>query len=267
MAEPKCRCAREHRTPSMNDQQQFRCLVLGGSGSLGRVLCQALAAEGARVAFTYHTGTAAAAELLEKLPGGTALPLDVSSVVHVDRTVDQVAAEFGGIDALVQCTAICISPGDPVRPDSVQRLEDISESGWDQLMAVNVKGTFFACRRVVRYTRPNGGGNIVLTGSINAVKPLPSPVVYATSKAALIGMTQTMAKELGPHNIRVNLVAPGVMEEGVSQTLPEHLQQEYVKHCGLRRLAKVPEIASVVAWLARHNTYVTAQTILVDGAL
>ena len=248
-------------------QGRFRCLVLGGSGALGRAVCRTLADYGSRVAFTYHSGRDAADELAPTLPDSIALPLDMRSIEAIDQTVDRAAAELGGLDALVQCTAICLSPGDPVQPDSVQRLEDIHGPGWDELTAINVKGTFFACRRAVPYMRQNGGGNIVLTGSISGVKATPSPVIYATSKAALVGMAQSMAKELGKDNIRVNLVAPGVMEDGVSWALPRHLQEEYVKHCGLRRKARVGEIASVVAWLARHNTYVTAQTILVDGAV
>jgi NAD(P)-dependent dehydrogenase (short-subunit alcohol dehydrogenase family) len=80
-------------------------------------------------------------------------------------------------------------------------------------------------------------------------------------------MTAAMAKELGKDGIRVNLVAPGILESGMSHVLPENLRQEYLKHCGLRRYGRQAEIAAWAAWLALHNTYVTGQTILVDGAL
>src|SRR5438034_343864 len=111
------------------------------------------------------------------------------------------------------------------------------------------------------------GGNIVLVGSIDGVKPAPSPVHYAASKAALTGMAKAMAKELGPHNIRVNIVAPGVLDGGLSRVLPDDLRAQYLKHCGLKRLGRLEEVANVVAWLAVENTLVTAQTIVLDGAL
>ncbi|PYU88268.1 MAG: hypothetical protein DMG08_26125, partial [Acidobacteria bacterium] len=99
------------------------------------------------------------------------------------------------------------------------------------------------------------------------VKPVPAPVHYAASKGALGAMTRAMAKELGEHKIRVNMVAPGIMEDGISKTLVDSLMQEYVKHCGLKRVGKLSEIASIVAWFAQHNTYVTGQIILADGGL
>src|SRR5207248_7106519 len=109
------------------------------------------------------------------------------------------------------CAGLGLSPGDPVPADGHQRMEDVSEAGWERMLAVNVKSAFFACRRVARHLRRAGGGNVVLLGSMAGVKPLPSPVHYAASKAALAGLTQAMAKELGRDRIRVNLVAPGLM--------------------------------------------------------
>jgi NAD(P)-dependent dehydrogenase (short-subunit alcohol dehydrogenase family) len=120
---------------------------------------------------------------------------------------------------------------------------------------------------VARHLRRSGGGNIVLIGSIDGVKPVPAPVHYSASKGALVGMTHAMAKELGRDGIRVNLVAPGILEAGLSRTLAQQLRDDYVKHCGLRRVGRLDEVARLVAWLARHNTYVTGQTIVVDGAL
>ena len=107
----------------------------------------------------------------------------------------------------------------------------------------------------------------MLLGSIDGVKPAPAPVHYAASKAALAGMVKAMAKELGPQGIRVNSVAPGVLEAGLSQALPDDLRREYLKHCGLKRLGRIDEVAALVAWLAIENTFVTGQTMVLDGAL
>jgi 3-oxoacyl-[acyl-carrier protein] reductase len=244
-----------------------RALVIGGSGSLGRVVCATLASMGSRVGLTYHTGRAAADELAATLPGARAWALDAASVPDVLRAVAEAADSFGGLDALVHCAAVGLTPGDPLGDCPRQRLEDVSAAGWDALMAVNLRSAFFACQAAVPFLRRAGGGNVVLVGSIDGLKPVPSPVPYCASKAALVGMAQALAKELGKDRVRVNVVAPGILEGGLSRTLPKPLLDEYVRHCGLKRLGRTAEAAHVVAWLARHNTYVTAQAVIVDGAL
>jgi len=234
------------------------CIVFGGSGAVGRAVCAALAARGARVGYTFHTHD----------PGldGAAMPLDVTDVAALERTLDAFHAELGGIDAFVNCAAVGTTvPHD--RPTVHHVMDDVDERAWDAMIDVNAKSAFFAVRRLSRLMRGNGGGNIVLLGSIDGVKPAPSPVHYAASKAAVSGMVKAMAKELGPYNIRVNTIAPGVLDGGLSRVLPDDLRGEYLKHCGLRRLGRLDEVASVAAWLALDNTLVTAQTIVVDGAL
>jgi len=236
-----------------------RCLVFGGSGTLGRVVCRSLAAEGARVAFTYCTGQHVADELRREIPASVAFHLDARSVENTVATVDAAAHAMDGIDAFVQC----IGAPMPMHPF----LADIDEKAWDDMMDVNVKSTFFAVRHLVDIMRAAGGGNIVLLGSVDSEKLLPAPVHYGVSKSALSGMVKTVAKEVGAHNIRVNLVAPGVIEAGLSRSIPPDRLADYLKHCGMKRVGKVSEIANVVVWFALHNEYVTGQSIVVDGAL
>jgi 3-oxoacyl-[acyl-carrier protein] reductase len=243
-----------------------RTLVLGGSGSLGRVVCTTLGELGSRVAFTYHSNRAAADQLLASLPEARAWALDLTSAGDIGRVVEAAAGALGGLDALVHCAALGLTPGDPLHDCPRQGLEDVSALGWDTLMAVNVRSAFFACQAAAPPLR-RAGGNIVLVGSVDGVKPVPSPIPYCTSKAALVGMAMAMAKELGKDGIRVNVVAPGILESGLSRTLPKALLEEYLRHCGLKRLGQAAEAANLIAWLARHNTYVTAQTIVLDGAL
>ena len=249
-----------------NPSQSLGCLVFGGSGALGRVVCHALAAKGARVAFTYHTGGEVAKELVKELPGSQALQLDLRSVTEIESAVDAAADEFGGLDAFVQCAAVGVTM-ECSGPTSHHLMSQVDEKGWDMMMDVNAKSTFFAVRHISEIMRRNNGGNIVLVGSIDGVNPVPAPVHYAASKAALQGMTQAMSKELGEFGIRINLVAPGILEDGISRDLPDDLLSEYIKHCGLKRVGRLSEVASIITWLARENTYVTGQTILVDGAV
>ena len=190
----------------------------------------------------------------------------MTDIGAIDRAIDGFHAQFGRIDAFINCAAV----GTTVPHDGAtvhHLMTDVDEAAWDAMIDVNAKSSFFAVRRVGALMREQNGGNIVLLGSIDGVKPAPSPVHYAASKAAVSGMVKAMAKELGPYNIRVNTVAPGVLDGGLSRVLPDDLRREYVKHCGLRRLGRLEEVASLVAWLAAENTLVTGQTIVVDGAL
>ncbi|MFN7976213.1 MAG: SDR family oxidoreductase [Acidobacteriota bacterium] len=240
-----------------------RCLVLGGSGALGRVVCAMLRREGARVAFSYHTGEAIAGDLRSQdmLP----FRLDFRDTASIDGVVSAAAEALGGLDALVQCAGV--SPRVECAGEaSHHRMPHVDEEEWARLMDVNVKSTFFACRSAIAPMRA-GGGNVVLMGSVDAVKPAPTPVHYAASKGALRAMTQAMAKELGEQGIKVNMVAPGIMEGGASRDLPQNVVSEYLKHSGLKRVARFSEVAALVTWLALENTYVTGQTILLDGAL
>ncbi len=243
--------------------ERARCIVLGGSGALGRVVCAALAARGARVGLTYFTGEAVATDLTSRLEGAVARRLDLTRGEDLGPCLDEIAAALGGVDALVHCASL----RSVISPDSFDTLADITEPGLDRLLAVNLKSAILACRHVVPMIAAQGGGNIVLLGSIDGFKTLPSPIPYAVSKAALVGLAQALAKETGKLGIRVNVVAPGVLDGGSSLALPDDLRREYLKHCALKRVGRLDEAAAMVAYMALENTYVTAQTIAVDGGL
>lgn len=242
------------------------CIVIGGSGAVGRVVCRTLWSRGARVGFTFLTNDPVAGELASTLAGSTVRRLDVRDVDAIDRSLGEFADHFGRIDALINCAAIGVT-GTRAASSGPQRMQDVAEDGWDTMLAVNTRASFFAVRRLAHLMRGRGSVNVVLMGSIDGVKPAPAPVHYAASKAALAGMIRAMAKELGPDGIRVNSVAPGVLEGGLSRSLPEDLRREYLKHCGLKRLGRIEEVASLVAWLAMENTLVTGETMILDGAL
>ena len=234
------------------------CIIFGGSGAVGRAVCHTLASRGARVGYTYLSNGASGVD-------GVAKRLDVTDVAAIDRTLDEFHAEMGRIDAFVNCAAVGTTV--PHETATVHHLmSDVDKRAWDAMIDVNARGAFFAVHRLAALMK-DAGGNIVLLGSIDGVKPAPSPVHYAASKAALSGMAKAMAKELGPYNIRVNTIAPGVLDGGLSRVLPDDLRKEYLKHCGLKRLGRLEEVASLAAWLALENTLITAQTITVDGAL
>jgi NAD(P)-dependent dehydrogenase (short-subunit alcohol dehydrogenase family) len=236
-------------------------VVIGGSGALGRTLCAELARQGARVGLTFCTGERAARELCEQ-HAALAKRLDVTRAEDIARVIDELARELGGIDALVYAAAQASTQ----EPAAFDRLHEVGVAGWDRLFAVNVRGAFFVAQAAAQYLCERGG-NIVLLGSIDGVKPMPAPVPYAASKAALSGLASSLAKALGKQNVRVNVVAPGVLTEGASRTLPDDLRAEYLRHCSLKRYGTLEEAARVVAFFALRNRYATGQTLLLDGGL
>jgi 3-oxoacyl-[acyl-carrier protein] reductase len=243
-----------------------RCLVLGGSGYVGAEVCRVLAARGARVAFTYHTGEDRARALANELKGAPALCADLRDYAQCVDAVERAAAHWGGLDVIVQCAG---TAGDPAlykgKGIAQERLQRITEAGWDEMMDLTVKSSFGACQAAARAM--DAGGQIVIVGSMDGVKTVPSPAHYAAGKGALRAMVQALAKELGARGILVNMLAPGILEGGVARLLSDELLQEYLKHCSLKRTGTAHEVAQFAAWLAMDNTYLTGQAIVLDGGL
>jgi NAD(P)-dependent dehydrogenase (short-subunit alcohol dehydrogenase family) len=235
-------------------------LVLGGSGALGSAYVRALRGRDARVAFTFcaHEDRARA---LERETGAKAFALDVSRTGATAAAVDAIAAELNGLSAFVHAIGIASTREPPSFDDTL----DDDEAGWDRLMAVNVRSAFVAATRAARHM-PNGG-NIVLTGSVDGEKSVPSAPPYATSKAAISGMARALAKALGPKNVRVNVIAPGILERGASSVVPESIRSEYLKHSNAKRYGTTDEVARTLVFFALENAYVTGKTFVCDGGL
>jgi len=236
-----------------------RCLVLGGSGYIGAEVCRVLLEHGAQVAFTYWRNEI-------PIPGALAMRVDLRDFAQTVEAVEHAAAHFGGLDVLVQCAG---TAGDPAlykgKGIAQERLQRINEAGWDDMMDLTVKASFSACQAAARAM--GSGGQIVLVGSMDGVKTVPSPAHYAAGKGALRAMVQALAKELGGRGILVNMLAPGILDGGVARLLSDDLLQEYLKHCSLKRTGTAREVAHFVSWLAMENTYVTGQAIVLDGGL
>jgi NAD(P)-dependent dehydrogenase (short-subunit alcohol dehydrogenase family) len=241
----------------------MRALVIGGSGKLGGAVCRALAQRESRVALTFHRNEAEARSLEASLPEARAFRVDLGDASQVGPLVEEASRWLGGLDALVHCAAVPVGRAD--RSGTYEALADIDLDSYERLMAVNVRSVFLACQRAAGLIP--GGANFVLVGSVDSEKPLPAPPHYVASRGALRGLAMGLTKELGPRNIRVNVVAPGLLDAGMSRAVPPELHREYLKHSALKRLGRLDEVASLVAWLAVENTYVTGRTIAVDGAL
>ena len=231
-------------------------------------MCRALAAEGVAVALTYRRSEATAKELSASMPGSAAIHAELTDFKSARGAVETAVEKLGGIDALVQCAGVS---GKPAHYETLQRKEpslfDIDEAEFDEMLDLTVKGTFAAVQAAAKHMTAAGGGSIVLIGSMVGVKSLPALSHYAAGKGALRAMTMTWSKELGRRGILVNLIAPGILDGGIAKALPKQHLDEYLKHCARKRLGKPEDVAQLAAWLVTQNTYVTGQTLLLDGGL
>lgn len=237
-------------------------VVTGGSRGLGRAICLALAREGANVAFNYQRSATDAQATLDELRalGRRAWAFQVSVLDRhgLDGMVRELVAEVGAIDILVNNAGV----------GQVVPLALMEEDDWDRMMDTHVKGAFLTTKAVLRSMVKQRYGRIVNISSLAGVKMMQAPVHYATANAALRGFTQALAKEIGRYSITVNCVAPGVLEQGVSDHLPAQRRDEYLRHCALGRTGRLEEVADVVAFLASaKSSYMNGATIVVDGAV
>ncbi len=236
--------------------------VTGGSRGLGRAICTTLAREGAYVAFNYARSDADAIATVAEITaaGGRASAhkvsvLDRAGLVGLVKALD---AEHGKIDILVNNAGF----------GQVVPLALMEESDWDAMLDTHVKGAFLATQAVLRVMVRQRYGRIVNVGSLAGVKMMQAPVHYATAKAALKGFTESLAKEIGRYGITVNCVAPGILDEGVSEHLPPARKEEYLRHCAVRRVGRLEEAADMIAFIASERaSYTNGATLVVDGAV
>ena len=237
-------------------------LVTGGSRGLGRAIAATFAREGAYVAFNYSKSTADADVTLSQIRAhgpGRAFPISVLDRQGLRGLCREVEAEAGQpIDILVNNAGI----------GQVVPLALMEEEDWDRMMDTHVKGAFLASQAVLRGMVRLNRGHILNIGSLAGVKMLQAPVHYATAKAAIKGFTEALAKEVARYGVRVNCLAPGLLEEGVSDNLPPHRRAEFLEHCALGRLGKPEECAEVAAFMVSgRNSYMSGATVVVDGAV
>ena len=239
-------------------------IVTGGGRGLGRAYCEALAREGAAVATGDIRDTADTVAAVEAAGGAiVAMPLDVVDMANCQALADAARERFGRIDVLVNNAALYgdISGG---------RFDALSPEQWDRVMTVNVKGVWQCCKAVVPALREAGGGSIVNVASLAATYGMAYAVDYATSKAAVIGLTRSLARELGRDWIRVNAVAPSaVSTEGTDAFMGEkrdRMLEVIAQAQSLKRTLTTDDLTGTVVYLASDaSRFVTGQTIMVDG--
>ncbi|HIX33305.1 MAG TPA: 3-oxoacyl-[acyl-carrier-protein] reductase [Candidatus Gemmiger avium] len=245
------------------EQMAKRALVTGGSRGIGRAVCLALAARGMRVAVNYAGNAAAAEEVVQAClqqgaPDAFAVQADVSDAEQVRALVAAVSERWGGVDVLVNNAGI-------TRDGLMMRM---SEQDFDAVLATNLKGAFACMQAVMRPMMKQRWGRIVNLSSVVGLRGNLGQANYAASKAGLIGMSKSAAKELASRGITVNCVAPGFIETDMTAVLPESVRTALLGQIPLARLGTAEEVAAAVAFLASpESAYITGQVLCVDGGM
>ena len=237
-------------------------LVTGAARGIGKAIALKFASEGADVAFTDLVINEAAEETISEIAAyGHKVKGYASNAANFDEThavVEEILKDFGKIDILVNNAGI-------TKDGLVMRM---SEAQWDAVIAVNLKSAFNFIHAVVPGMARQKSGSIINMASIAGQMGNPGQVNYASSKAGLIAMAKSVAKEMGSRGIRANAIAPGFIVSEMTNALPEAVRDEYIKQIPLRRGGTVEEIANTALYLACDlSSYVTGQVIAVNGGL
>ncbi len=233
-------------------------LVTGSTRGIGRAIAQTLAGAGARVAIVGRDlprAEAAAAEIGHEAKG---FACDVSDTAQVSALVADVEAAFGTLDILVNNAGL-------TKDNVIMRLKD---EDWDAVIDANLRGAFASIRAASRGMMKRRSGRIINISSVVGVIGNRGQANYAASKAGLIGLTKSVAKELASRNILCNAVAPGFIDTDMTSALGAEQRKALESQIPLERLGKPADIASAVAFLASdHAAYITGQVLVVDGGM
>lgn len=237
-------------------------LITGGSRGIGESIVRRFAQDGASVAFTYNGSADRATALAEELTGAgfvvSAHRADIANADAVTALFKEVTDRYQRLDILVNNAGV-------TKDGLVLRM---SEADWDFVIDTNLKGTFLCCKAAARIMMGQRYGKIINISSVVGIAGNPGQVNYVSSKAGVIGMTKSLAKELASRNILVNCVAPGYIKTEMTDKLNEDQKTAILQAIPLGRIAEPPEIASVVSFLATDDAgYITGQTISVDGGM
>ena len=233
-------------------------IVTGSTRGIGRAVAQALADSGARVAVVGRDREKAATVAGEIGKGAAGFACDVGDTAAVAQLITDVEKEFGGIDILVNNAGI-------TRDNLVMRLKD---EDWDAVMNANLRGAFAAIRAVSRGMMKKRSGRIINMASVVGLNGNKGQANYAASKAGLIALTKSVAKELGSRNILVNAIAPGFIETEMTTAMTPEARATLNGLIPLERLGKPSDVAAAVVFLASDQaSYITGQVLVVDGGM
>ncbi|MDH4161258.1 MAG: 3-oxoacyl-[acyl-carrier-protein] reductase [Nitrospirota bacterium] len=236
-------------------------LVTGAAQGIGRDIALGLAADGADVAIcdvNLEAAQKTAADIEAKGRKSLALKANVAASAEVTGMIDQVVEKFGRIDVLVNNAGI-------TRDGLILRMKD---EDWDLVLSINLKGSFLCTKAALKHMTKQRSGTIINIASIVGAMGNAGQANYVASKAGLIGLTKTIAREYANRNVTANAVAPGFIDTAMTQALSEQVRQDLAKQIPLGRLGSSEDVANAVRFLASPAAaYITGQVIHVNGGM
>jgi 3-oxoacyl-[acyl-carrier protein] reductase len=237
-------------------------LVTGGGRGIGRAISEALASAGADVLVNYASGEAAAKETAERIAtaGGKAEPIgfDVADTKGTEAAIDAAAKRKGRLDIVVSNAGISVD----------QLLLRLKDEDVDKLVSVNLRGAIAVARASMKHMMRGRWGRLVFVSSVVGEMGNPGQTAYAATKAALLGVTKTLAKEYASRAVTVNAITPGFIETDMTKALPEAVREQMVKATPLARIGTPADVAAATLYLASEEAgYVTGQVLRVNGGL
>ncbi len=245
----------------MSEQKKV-ALVTGGSRGLGKAICLKLAEEGYHIVTCYAHGAEMAEQTVSECRAfgveAMAMQADVAKEEDVTALFAAIKATYGRIDVVVNNAGI-------TRDDLLLKM---SAEKFDDVIATNLRGSFLCTRAAAKEMLRAKAGRLIYISSVVGIHGNAGQTNYAASKAGLIGLAKSTAKELGSRGITANVIAPGFMETEMTASLPENVKAEYEKTIPLRRFGQAEDIAHAVAFLASDAaSYITGQVLQVDGGM
>ncbi|SHJ66884.1 SDR family oxidoreductase [Paramaledivibacter caminithermalis] len=236
--------------------KQKVAIVTGGSKGLGRAIVENFANNGCKIVFTYLNSEDDANKLCERYKGNVfAIKADASDYDKAFEVVEKTIEKFGKVDILVNNVGLA-------KDKPIWKLE---KKGWDFTLNHTLNPCFYYTRAVVNEMIKNRYGKIINIGSINGLRGREGSVGYSSAKAAIVGFTKTIAKELGDYNITANVVAPGYIDTDGQANTSQIVKKVVLNECSIRRLTKPYEVAELVAFLASDKANnITGEIIKID---
>ena len=232
-------------------------LVTGASRGIGEAIARQLSKDGMYVFVNYEKSEEKAKKIAEEI-GGCAIKCDVSDEKAVAQMIKTIEEKHGGVDVLVNNAGISL----------VKMFSDTTPEEWERIFSVNVGGVYNVTRSVLPFMVNKKSGRIINISSVWGEVGASCEVAYSATKAALIGFTKALSKELGPSGITVNAVTPGLIDTDMNSDLSDEDKAEFISQIPLMREGKTEDVANIVSFLASEKSdYITGQVIGVNGGL